>query len=120
MTSKFRDINNCRPVDWGQVLGEGVTNKYPSDIDGILERNGKFLVLEWKHSSVTELPKGQEILLKRLAGLPDFEVFVIYGSYDTWEVDRIWMVKRDDGPKPYTRKTLIEAMRVWWQWASAQ
>lgn len=54
----------------------GHTNIVPTDIDCIVERNGHFLVLEFK-PSVAELPLGQELLLKQLAGLSSFTVAVV-------------------------------------------
>ena len=47
-----------------------------SDIDGMIERNGNFLVLESKRHN-EKLSLGQEIMLKRLSKLSDFTVIIV-------------------------------------------
>lgn len=51
----------------------------PSDIDGVIELDGYFLFIENK-PEVGDLPLGQEILYRRLAGLPNCSVIVLYGA----------------------------------------
>lgn len=55
------------------------------DIDGILERKGHFLLVEWK-SPGGHLSTGQRIMFNRMAELPNFAVFVLYGS-NTGEIE---------------------------------
>ncbi|QOR65777.1 hypothetical protein IM538_18505 [Cytobacillus suaedae] len=50
------------------------------DLDGILEKNGKFLVLEHKKDDGVDVPKGQKILFERLAKTNLFTVIVIFGD----------------------------------------
>ncbi len=56
-------------------------NFVPSNVDGICERNGKFLVMEWKRDG-EKVSKGQKILLQSLAALHNFMVVIIYGDTD--------------------------------------
>ena len=56
-------------------------NFIPSNVDGICERKGKFLVMEWKREN-EKISKGQEILLKALAAQTNFAVIIIYGDTD--------------------------------------
>jgi hypothetical protein len=49
-----------------------------SDIDGIVERNGQFLVLDLKHPNAT-LNQGQTILYRQLAK-KGFTVVVVFGT----------------------------------------
>lgn len=49
-----------------------------TDIDGIVERKGRFLALEFKRPGAN-LPSGQQIFLARLACLPEFTVFIVWG-----------------------------------------
>ena len=56
-------------------------NLVPSNVDGILERNGKFLILEWKRQG-EKVSVGQKIMLQTLAAKPDFMVLIIYGNTD--------------------------------------
>ena len=59
----------------------------PSNIDGVIERNGHFLFIEHKSIHADDaLPKGQEIMLGRLSMLPKCNVIVIDG-----------LLKHDDG-----------------------
>ena len=55
------------------------------DIDGMLEKNGYFLFLEWK-SLLEEVPLGQRIALERLARQPRTTVIIVHGDRDGSEV----------------------------------
>lgn len=50
-----------------------------SDIDGIIERNGRFLVIETKGPEVA-VPMGQSIMFSAIARLPEFTVWVVWGT----------------------------------------
>jgi hypothetical protein len=54
-------------------------NIVPSDLDGIVERNGQFLVLEGK-SSGTKIPEGQQILFENFIKSGHFTVIVLWGE----------------------------------------
>lgn len=51
------------------------------DIDFLVERNGKFLVLEAKGPNV-EIGKGQRRALEALARIPQFTVATVWGEPD--------------------------------------
>jgi hypothetical protein len=53
----------------------------PSNVDGIAERKGKFLVMEWKRSN-EKSSTGQRIMLQALAARSDFIVLIIRGDTD--------------------------------------
>jgi hypothetical protein len=53
----------------------------PSNVDGIAERKGKFLVMEWKRQN-EKSSKGQQYLLRSLAAQPNFIVVIIRGNTD--------------------------------------
>ena len=53
----------------------------PSNVDGMLERNGQFLILEWKRPK-EKISNGQRIMLQALAAKPSFMVVIIYGNTD--------------------------------------
>lgn len=58
----------------------------PGDIDAVIEKNGNFLFLEHKEYDETQpffLPRGQEIMLRRLAALPHSTVLFIAGLTKT-------------------------------------
>lgn len=62
-------------------LADTVGKMFPSNIDMVLERNGHFLVGEWKREQ-EKISQGQMILLRRLASLKQFKVLVITGHSD--------------------------------------
>jgi hypothetical protein len=65
--------------DWGILKGcFGDTKIEPTDIDGIVERNGHFLVLETKKPG-NPLVQGQRIMFNRLLELKMFTVLIIWG-----------------------------------------
>ena len=64
----------------------------PSNIDMMAERNGRFLVCEWKREH-EQFGGGQKILLKQLAKVPQFTVLIIQGNTDNeMVVDKFWML----------------------------
>ena len=70
----------------------------PSNVDGIAERNGKFLVMEWKNSK-EKVSTGQKIMLQSLASKPDFMVVIIYGNTNNETViDSYWLLTPQGKP----------------------
>ena len=70
-------------------------NFVPSNVDGICERKGQFLVMEWKRPGEA-VRKGQEYLLKAFAKLPNFIVLIIYGDTDNGtNVEKFYLVNQD-------------------------
>ena len=70
-------------------------NFVPSNVDGICERKGQFLVMEWKRTN-EEISKGQEYLIKALAKLPNFIVLIIYGDTDDeTTIHKYYLVNQD-------------------------
>lgn len=66
--------------DWGILQGcFGGTKIQPSDIDGLVERNGNFLVLEGKHPGV-KLNQGQLMTFNSMINTGLFTVVVIWGK----------------------------------------
>jgi hypothetical protein len=88
----------------------------PSDLDGILETNRKFLVFEWKRPG-EELSKGQHIMLSRLAELPQFTVVVVSGHSDSYstEVKEIYKMEKDGSLKEvgFGVDVLVEKTKKW-------
>lgn len=52
------------------------------DVDGIVEINGKALMLEWK-SQKGNLPIGQKIMYERITGSGDVTVICVIGNAET-------------------------------------
>jgi hypothetical protein len=72
--AKHIDFNAFEGVLWNPKV-------LPSNIDMIIERNGHFLIGEWKRDD-EDLSRGQEILLKALAKEKNKLVILINGSTD--------------------------------------
>ena len=96
---------NPRVVDYGELIGLIPDNEKfsPSDIDGICERNGQFLIMEWKRPKDAEyegekVSYGQQKLLQALAAKEGFIVIIVYGKTDdTMEVEKFFRVQ-PEGP----------------------
>jgi hypothetical protein len=79
MTIQNREAFIASQWDWAVFDGcFGDTRIHPTDVDGLVERNGKFLFLETKLPG-TAIKMGQEIMLKNLASQKNFTVLVIWG-----------------------------------------
>ena len=87
-------------TDYGDFKGliESNPNFIPSNVDGIAERNGYFLILEWKRSG-EKISEGQKRLLKALAVNPKFMVIVIIGDTDEGtNIQEFWQYSTDGVP----------------------
>ena len=63
------------------------------------ERNGYFLVGEWKRPNES-ISIGQSILLKQLAKQPQTIVLIIQGNTDAeMQIDEFWLLKSDGTKK---------------------
>jgi len=70
----------------------------PSNVDGIAERNGQFLIMEWKRPG-EKVSNGQRIMLQALASKPSFMVVIIYGNTDTETIiDSYWLLTPEGKP----------------------
>ncbi len=66
--------------DWGILEGcFGTTGIAPTDVDGLVERNGHFLLLEAKGPGVP-LKRGQSRTLEALIATGCFTVLVVWGT----------------------------------------
>ena len=68
----------------------------PSNLDMVYERNGQFLVAEWKRPT-ENISGGQRLLLHSLARQPRFKVLLIIGDTDDgMDVDMVYEITPDD------------------------
>ena len=94
-------------------------NLVPSNVDGILERNGQFLILEWKRSG-EKVSEGQRIMLQALAAKPSFMVVIIYGNTDNETVvDSYWLLTPEGKPVKtgISFESFKQFYRQWYEWA---
>lgn len=110
----YRFLDGLIPSGSGFIL--------PSNIDGVLERRGRFLVFEWKQKD-ERLSKGQEILLHSLASLPQFTVLLVNGHATSESVEVHEFFKMTKSDQPYVRRGVgVDELKLfvhrWWDWAS--
>ena len=85
-------------TDYSEFKSLIPNNAVPSNVDGILERNGQFLILEWKRPG-EKVSEGQRIMLQALAAKPSFMVVIIYGNTDNETViDSYWLLTPEGKP----------------------
>jgi hypothetical protein len=80
---KMMRSTTAKHIDYGFLYGidPKSPNFVPSDIDGVIERNGIFLFLEWKHF-LEDMSEGQKKMLVALAKKPDVFVVKVLGDTD--------------------------------------
>lgn len=80
-------VKNLMP-DWDFLKDSFRGKGRIGDIDGIIEKNGHLLILEWK-STGAPLPEGQEIMFTNATRKNLITVFVIWGNPTTTTAERI-------------------------------
>ena len=109
-------------TDFEDLLGLIPNNPkfLPSNVDGISERNGKFMIMEWKRPH-ERMSKGQEFLLKALAKTPNFVVIIIIGDTDNgMNIEKFYYLQ------PMGKNVLIgsstqefkDYYTSWYEWAN--
>lgn len=108
-------------VDYGDFVGLIPQNPHfcPSDLDGIAERNGHFLVMEWKRPG-EKMSEGQKRLLAALASNTRFMVVVVIGNTDNGtNIQEFWQYTQDG--KPFKAgvgfESFKEFYRMWYELA---
>ena len=85
----------------------------PSNVDGIAERNGNFLIMEWKRNG-EKVSEGQKRLLQALAATPRFMVVIIYGNTDNGTViDAYWQLTSEG--KAFKAGTGFNSFKEWYR-----
>lgn len=83
--------------DWGILRGcFGTTNIEPTDIDGLVERNGHFLVIETKRPGVM-VPLGQDIMFRSFVKACGAVVIVVWGERNSPAALRVYSTQHPDG-----------------------
>lgn len=108
--------------DWGFLdICFGSTGIKVSDLDGIVERYGRFLVIETKLQIGTIIPEGQRITLEALVDTGLTTVIILrgrgHGDIIGWE---IWHKTKSGLKKEYREggaDKLVECVRAWFVWA---
>ena len=106
--------------DWGFLNDCFVgTTIRVSDLDGIVERNGWFLVIEAKGSG-KPIPRGQMIAFSALAN-KGFTILMVWGQPNSPEAMQVWYPNREE-PQPQRAATIDDIKNIvsrWFNWANA-
>lgn len=111
-------------IDYGFLHGtdQNSPNFVPSDIDGVIERNGVFLFLEWKQF-LEDMQAGQEKMLMKLANKPDVFVVKIIGhtTYETPIIEEFSLIKNNRWvTQGNTLDEFYEFYRRWLNYATSK
>lgn len=92
-----------------------------SDIDGVVEINGRALWLEWK-SKGTNIPGGQRIMFTRLTKDETLTVCCVNGDAETMVINSAaWFYRGKFIPwKPISMDNLKVRFRRWAMWAQRE
>ena len=104
--------------DWAILDGcFGETRIRPTDIDGLVERNGRFLLIEAKSPGV-EIKTGQMITFKKLIDTGCFTVLLVWGERN--QPQRITLMTPHITKEYETASldTLRGITRSWFTWAN--
>ncbi len=113
---------NAKHIDFKDFKGiiKGAPNVVPSDLDMQYERNGHFLLGEWKREN-EQISLGQKIALKAWARVPQITVLLIYGNTDNeTKINKIYKITKE-GRLKYLGEglpTLQELINKWWTFAN--
>jgi len=123
-TIKFPDTFNRSPsagfdgvFDWSWTQGcFGETKIKPMDFDGVVERNGNFILFETKQPGVP-IPQGQRITLVQAHSLGCFTVMVIYGK-EKPEKFEMWYPGAKNTHDGHGLEAARERVSSWYAWAN--
>lgn len=105
--------------DWDFLKGAFGPVIMPMDLDGVVERNGRFLVFETKEPGKT-IPRGQEISLKALCATGIFTIFVLYGKTAN-ALTRMeeWHAMKETIHEPVTPEIVWARANQWFKYVSS-
>lgn len=102
---------------FSECFGRGINF---GDVDGIVERLGHFLLMEWKGEGGT-LGVGQKRLHDALLALPSFTVVVVSGNAETMVVSNFVVRHRRATEKHSAGLDELKArIRAWYGWADKE
>lgn len=88
----IRNIDSFVKNLWDWKILDGCFGKSrisPTDIDGLVERRGKFLMLEGK-SLGKDVPTGQQIMFNNLVKTGVFTIIIVWGDPNAPETIQVW------------------------------
>lgn len=116
----LRSISNYASSfwDWTFLNGcFGLTKIKVSDIDGVVERNGHFLVIETKKPNEA-MGGGQKIMYERLTQMEPFTLLVIVGEVNIPQRAELWTRAGIQHYAPATIQTIQTLVTQWFDTAN--
>ena len=112
---------NAPHIDYGAFLGLLSDNPKvtPCNIDGIVERKGKFLVLEWKRED-EGTSEGLRRTLQALASVHNFQVWLVEGDTDNGlRIGRFYSIPPFGKPRLLGENVdeFIHVYKMWYEYA---
>lgn len=106
--------------DWSFLQGcFGANSRItPTDIDGCIERHGKFLYIETKRPGI-EVPAGQMIVLQQLARQGD-TVLIVHGEQNQVQHIAKLTAYEERHYADANNETLRQIVADWYAWADGQ
>jgi hypothetical protein len=106
--------------DWACLDGcFGETKIKPSDIDGFIERNSKFLAIETKQPGAN-VPYGQHLMYERMAKTGFCTVMIVWGNPGKPEKIELLTSRTAIIYEPANLDKLREITTKWFEWAENQ
>lgn len=104
--------------DWGMLddCFPGTKIKV-TDIDGAVERRGKFLILETKKKGVP-VPVAQQIMFERFQETGLFTVVVVWGDKNQAEEMQVYYPQYKTEKKAATNEDLKNVVKWWFDYAN--
>lgn len=103
--------------DWGILRGcFGESRIEPSDLDGIAERRGKFLILETKRPGVS-VPLGQQILFEAMRRTGLCTIFIVWGERNRPHRIQVMTRHKIHDPTPCDVEKLRSHVKAWYRFA---
>jgi hypothetical protein len=105
--------------DWGLLdeCFQGTKIKV-TDIDGFIERKGKFLVLETKQKGVT-VPEGQRLMFEHMQKTGCFTVVIIWGPKNDVKEMQVYYPTHKTAKKEANNADLQRVVKWWFNYASS-
>uniref|UniRef100_A0A6H1ZA68 Putative single-stranded DNA-binding protein n=1 Tax=viral metagenome TaxID=1070528 RepID=A0A6H1ZA68_9ZZZZ len=97
----------------------GETSIKPTDIDGFIERKGRFLIIETKLPRA-DIPQGQEITFKALLDTGHFTIMIIWGKPNEPEKIKVLAGTATKTYDPADIEKLREITKKWFKWADSE
>ena len=114
-------INNpaafCKGLwDWAILDGCFGGKIKPTDIEGLVERKGQFLLFETKAPNAS-IPDGQRYTLEALQKTGVFTIMIVWGETNQPERLEIWTHKGKKGPLDIDLAGFRDWVSRWYNWA---